>query len=84
MDLGMLTNMLVPLKKLILIIPVMVAFSMVHVFICATCSMFVGLQLVIMGVDKTLSFVVSLVIALGLHTFIVMNHRIRDFINQRR
>lgn len=84
MDLAMLTNILASLKKLIVVLPVLVAFSMVHVFICATCSMFVGLQLVIMGVDKTLSFVVSLVIALGLHTFIVMNHRIRDFINQRR
>lgn len=78
------TDMMASLKKLIFVIPVMIAFSMVHVFICATCSMFVGLQLVIIGVDKTLSFAISLAIAIGLHTFIVMNHRIRNFINQRR
>ena len=76
--------MISALKKLLLVVPMMFILAMVHTFVCFVCAGFVDLQLVVMGVNKTLALAAAVVVALGIHIFIVWNYKIRDFIDRQR
>lgn len=72
------------LKRLLLVIPAMCVLALTYLFICFSCAGLVELQLVLWGFNKTVSLGVSLGVAIGVYFFVVLNHRIREFIDQRR
>lgn len=71
------------LSKWLMAIPVILMVTLANVFISFTCAGVILIQLLGAGVNKHLSLGAALLIAVGVHAYIVFNHKIRNFINKQ-
>jgi uncharacterized membrane protein len=69
-------------KKLLAIIPAIFLIALCNVFIAFTTSGVVLIQLLAIGINKHVSLVAAILTAIGIHAYIVWNHKIRDYIKQ--
>ena len=68
--------------RLLAVIPALMLVALCNVFIAFSTSGLVLLQLLASGVNKHVSIGVSILVAIGVHAYIVLNHKIRDYIKQ--
>jgi succinate dehydrogenase hydrophobic anchor subunit len=71
------------LFRLFTALPVIILVTLINVFITFTTSGVVLIQLLAGGYNKYLSLGVATLVAIGVHTYIVFNHKIRDYINRQ-
>ena len=68
--------------RLLQIIPALILVVFANVFIAFATAGVVLIQLLAAGYNKHVSLGAALLVAVGVHAYIVWNHKIRDFIKQ--
>ena len=68
--------------RLLQIVPALILVVFANVFIAFTTAGVVLIQMLAAGYNKHFSLGVALLVAIGVHAYIVWNHKIRDFIKQ--
>lgn len=68
--------------RLLQVIPVLILFVLANVFISYCTASVVFIQLLDRGYNKDFSLGVGILIAVGIHAYLMWNHKIRNFIKQ--
>lgn len=71
------------LSRLLAAVPAIILVTLINVFIAFTTSGVVLIQMLAGGFNKYLSLGVATLCAIGVHTYIVHNHKIRDYIKRQ-
>lgn len=67
-------------KEILLKAPAMILYTILSIFISMSTAGAVMLYMLAQGVNKHLTLFTSLAVAIVVYTFIVFNHKIRDYI----
>ena len=70
------------LNKLLLVLPAMVIATIANMFICSIVSQTILQQLVTYGVEKHISLIIAIIIAIVTYGFILYNYKIWEFIKK--
>jgi hypothetical protein len=68
--------------KLLFMIPVLILVVVTNVLIAFSTSAVVFLQLITVGVNKHISLGAAILVAVGVHVYIVYHHKIRNHLKQ--
>lgn len=68
------------LARLISVLSVVILTTLINVFIAFTTSGVVLIQLLAGGCNKYFSLGVATLVAIGVHIYVVYNHKLRDYI----
>jgi hypothetical protein len=68
------------INRLLLVVPIIILLTFANVFIGMATAGVVLLQLLSSGLDKYLSLAIAILIAIGVHAYIIFNHKLRNYI----
>lgn len=71
------------LSRLMATLPAILLITFVNVFICFTTAGMVLVQLLASNTNRYVALGLSILVAVGVHLYIVFNHKIRDYIKQQ-
>jgi hypothetical protein len=66
--------------KLFRNIPILILTTFINVLICFSTSGVVFIQLLSIGVSKNISLGMAILVAVGVHCYIALNHKIKNYI----
>ena len=71
------------LSRLLAVIPAIILITTANVLIGFTTAGVVLLQLLALGTNKYLSLIAAILVAIGVHAYIVFNHKLRAYIKNQ-
>jgi len=71
------------MARLLSVLPAIILLTITNIFIAFSTAGVVMLQLLAAGFNKHLTLGVAILVAIGVHAYIVFNHKIRDYIKTR-
>ena len=74
---------LTSLSRLLAVVPVLLLVTFTNVFICFASSAVVLMQLLTNGTNRYVALFVAVLVAIGVHFYLVFNHKIRNYITKQ-